>query len=48
MFTALACGVAVIFANYLELLPGGAARNSYLFLGIGLLVGGFVLSTRYH
>jgi len=48
MFTALACGVAVIFANYLGLLPGSEATNEYLFLGIGLLVGGFVLATKYH
>ena len=47
MFTALLVGVAVIIANYLELLPGGEAQNSYLFVGLGLLIGGFVMSTQY-
>ena len=46
MFTALGCGMVVILGNYLQLLPGGAVRNGYLFLGLGLLVGGFVLSTQ--
>jgi Cell division protein CrgA len=47
MFSCLLVGVIVIIANYLEVLPGGQAQNSYLFLGLGLLVGGFVLSTQY-
>ena len=47
MFTFLACGLAVIMLNYLGLLPGGEAQNSDLILGLGLLVGGFVLSTQY-
>ncbi len=46
MFTALALGMVVILGNYLQLLPGGTARNGYLFIGLGLLVGGFVLSTQ--
>jgi hypothetical protein len=46
MFTALGAGVVVILGNYLQLLPGGTVRNSYLFLGLGLLIGGFVLSTQ--
>jgi hypothetical protein len=46
MFTTLGAGVVVILGNYLELLPGGAARNGYLFLGLGLLIGGFILSTQ--
>ena len=45
MFSALGCGLVVILANYLQLLNGGV-RNGYLFLGLGLLVGGFVLSTQ--
>ena len=28
-------------------LPGGEAQNSDLILGLGLLVGGFVMSTQY-
>ena len=47
MFTCLGLGVLVIMANYLGLLPGGTAQNSDLLLGLGLLVAGFVLSTRY-
>jgi len=47
MFTLLGCGLLVIITNYLGLLPGGDAQNSTLILGLALLVGGFVLSTRY-
>ncbi len=36
----------VIIANYLQLLPGGEAQNSYLFVGLGLFVGGAILSTQ--
>lgn len=46
MFTALGAGMIVILGNYLQVLPGGSARNGYLFLGLGLLVAGFVLSTQ--
>ena len=46
MFTALGLGLVLILGNYLQLLPGGTARNGYLFVGLGLLVGGFVLSTQ--
>ena len=35
MFTCLLTGVLVIVANYFELLPGGEAQNSYLFVGLG-------------
>ena len=47
MFTLMGCGMLVILANYLGLLPGGDAQNSDLILGLALLVGGFVLSTQY-
>ncbi len=47
MFACLLAGVAVIIGNYLQVLPGGDAQNSYLFLGLGLMVAGFVLSTQY-
>jgi hypothetical protein len=47
MFTCLALGVLVIVGNYLELLPGGVAQNEYLFVGLGLLISGFILSTQY-
>jgi hypothetical protein len=47
MFAALITGVVIIVANYLQLLPGGEAQNSYLFVGLGMLIGGFALSTQY-
>jgi hypothetical protein len=47
MFTSMGAGVAVIIGNYLQLLPGGEAKNGYLILGLVLLIAGFVLSTRY-
>ncbi|GMU79878.1 MAG: hypothetical protein AMXMBFR46_26670 [Acidimicrobiia bacterium] len=47
MFTLLICGIAVIVANYLGLLPGGDAQNSDLILGLVLMIGGFILSTQY-
>ena len=47
MFACLGLGVIVIIANYLQLLPGGEAQNEDLFLGLALLIGGFVLSTQY-
>jgi hypothetical protein len=47
MFTSMGAGIIVIVANYLQLLPGGDARNGYLILGLVLLIAGFVLSTRY-
>jgi hypothetical protein len=34
MFTCLIVGVLVIVANYFQLLPGGEAQNSYLFVGL--------------
>jgi hypothetical protein len=39
-------GVIVILLNYLSLL-GGAANNIYLFIGLGLIVAGFVTATRW-
>jgi len=39
--------VVLIAANYLELLPGGQAKNEYLFVGLGNLIAGFVLSTQF-
>jgi hypothetical protein len=40
-------GVVVILLNYLSLL-GGSASNVYLFIGLGLIVCGFIASTRWH
>ncbi len=39
--------VLVILLNYLSLL-GGSANNAYLFVGLGLIVAGFITSTRWH
>jgi hypothetical protein len=46
MATTLACGLVVIVANYLELLPGDTS-NRYLMLGLFLIVCGFLLATIY-
>ena len=46
MFTCLLTGIGVILANYFEALPGGQAQTSYLFVGLGLLIVGFALSTQ--
>lgn len=42
-----AVGVIIILLNYLSLL-GGSANNVYLFVGLGLIVAGFITSTRWH
>jgi hypothetical protein len=47
MFACLLLGLLVIVANYLGLLPGGQAQNSSLFIGLGLMIAGFALSTQY-
>jgi hypothetical protein len=39
-------GVIIILLNYLGLL--GPTSNVYLFVGLGLIVAGFVTSTRWH
>jgi hypothetical protein len=45
--TLLACGLAVIVLNYLNLLPGADTENRYLLLGIALISGGFLIATNY-
>jgi Cell division protein CrgA len=47
MFTCLGAGLVIIVGNYLEVLPGGKAQNSYLVLGLVLLIAGFGMSTQY-
>lgn len=42
-----AAGIIVILLNYLSLL-GGSASNVYLFVGLGLIVAGFIAATRWH
>ncbi len=46
MTAALLCGLAVLIANYLNMLPGDA-QNRYLLLGLGLVTGGFVMASTY-
>lgn len=46
MFFLLIAGMLVIICNYLEVLPGDA-KNSYLFLGLGMITGGFITATKY-
>jgi hypothetical protein len=46
MFTLLGIGLAVIFVNYLGVLPGGT-KNSYLLLGLGSILGGIMTATQY-
>jgi hypothetical protein len=45
--TLLAVGLAVVVANYLNLLPGADTENRYLLLGIALISGGFLMATNY-
>jgi hypothetical protein len=42
-------GVVMIVLNYLGLLPGehGTANNLYLFLGLGFIAIGFLMSTAW-
>ena len=47
MFVLLGLGVATIFLNYVNLLPGDAS-NGYLLLGLGFITGGFIVATNYH
>ncbi len=46
MFALLILGMTVIVTNYLEVLPGDA-KNTYLFLGLGLITAGFITATKY-
>ena len=47
MFGLLGLGGLVIMLNYLGLLPG-ATDNLYLLLGLALVLGGIITSTRFH
>jgi LPXTG-motif cell wall-anchored protein len=42
-------GVAVVVANYMGVIPGTGknATNLYLFLGLGLIAGGFMAATQW-
>ena len=47
MFFFLVGGAAMIVLNYVSLLPG-SPDNRYLLAGLGLILVGFIVSTRYH
>jgi hypothetical protein len=47
MFVLLGVGIAVIFLNYTEVLPG-AANNLYLLAGLGSILAGIITATQYH
>ncbi len=47
MFTFLGLGAAVIFCNYLGLVPGDTS-NVYLLVGLGLILAGIITATNYH
>ena len=47
MFSLLGIGAAVIFLNYLGLMPGDT-NNWYLLLGLGFILGGIMTATQYH
>ena len=47
ILTFFGLGLLCIVLNYLGILPGGA-NNVYLFVGLGLIVAGFIAATRYH
>jgi hypothetical protein len=46
MFTFLGLGLVVIFLNYLGVLPGDT-KNSYLLVGLVLILGGIMTATQY-
>jgi hypothetical protein len=39
-------GVAIIVLNYMDLMPGGT-KNLYLWVGLGIIAGGFGAATRW-
>jgi hypothetical protein len=47
MFALLGVGALTIIVNYLDVLPGGT-NNWYLFLGLGLILGGIITATKLH
>ena len=46
MFGFWGLGIAMIVANYLQLLPG-AVTNWYVFGGLGLILAGIITATQY-
>ncbi len=47
MLTFFSLGMLSIVVNYLGVLPSSPS-NVYLLVGLGLIIGGFVTSTRWH
>jgi hypothetical protein len=47
MFGLLGAGTLTIILNYIDVLPGGIS-NWYLFLGLGLILGGIITATKLH
>ncbi|MCH7788794.1 MAG: cell division protein CrgA [Acidobacteria bacterium] len=46
MFALLGLGIATIFLNYTEVLPG-SANNLFLLGGLGLILAGIITATQY-
>jgi hypothetical protein len=47
MLTFFGLGLICIVLNYVGVLPGGTS-NVYLFVGLALIVAGFITATRWH
>jgi hypothetical protein len=54
MFTLLGLGVVIIICNYIGLVPGfipglpDDTSNTYLLIGLGLILAGIITATNYH
>ena len=46
MFTLMAIGVVVIILNYIGVFPGGT-DNNYLYMGLGSIAVGFLMTLWY-
>jgi cell division protein CrgA len=40
-------GIALIVLNYMDVIPGGTAQI-WLWVGLGLIAGGFAAATQWH
>jgi hypothetical protein len=47
MFSLMAIGVVVILLNYIGVFPGGT-DNNYLYMGLGGIAVGFLMTLWYH
>jgi hypothetical protein len=48
ILTLFVAGLLMIVLNYLPGVMPGRTSNGYLFGGLGLIVAGFIASTRWH